>query len=336
MASMGLYRAVGRPLMFALRPETAHRIASLALRLPLPWGWIGGAIGDPALVTDLAGIRLRNAVGLAAGFDKDARMLEGLGRLGFGYLVAGSVSRAPREGYARPRIVRRPADGAIVNSMGLPNDGVDAVAARLLRLRKTVPLLVSLADEAPEDVAHDLATLDPFCDGFELNVSSPNSPWRHGRTDNARYLADALSAVVPAKRRPLFVKLPPAPAPEEAAEVLGLARVAIEAGAEGLTCSNTVPVEESRLARGRGGLSGRPLSEETPRLVERVRAAVGDRPAINASGGIFTGSDARRCLDAGATSVQIYTGLIYEGPRILREITSSLAVAASGTPRQDV
>src|SRR5919197_1961193 len=125
---MGLYRAL-RPLVFAAPPETAHRVAGALLELPLPWSAIGGAAEDPVLRTSLAGIELRNPVGLAAGFDKRCRVLHSLGRLGFGYTVGGTITSRPREGNPRPRIARSPRRRAMVNSMGLPNPG-PAVAAR--------------------------------------------------------------------------------------------------------------------------------------------------------------------------------------------------------------
>src|SRR5712692_7310197 len=141
---MGLYRAVGRPLFFALPPEAAHRVAGAVLRLPLPWKAIGGVEDDPVLHVTLAGIPLRNPVGLAAGFDKSCRFLRALGDLGFGYVVGGSLTRAPRVGNPKPRIVRRPAERAIVNAMGLPNRGAGYAVGRLRRLHKTSPVIVSL------------------------------------------------------------------------------------------------------------------------------------------------------------------------------------------------
>src|SRR5206468_10924456 len=122
---MGLYRAVGRPLFFALPPEAAHRVAGTVLRLPLPWKAIGGTEEWPILYMEMAGIPLRNPVGLAAGFDKNCRFLAALGGLGFGYAVGGSLTLSPRKGNPKPRIVRRPEERAIVNAMGLPNRGAE-------------------------------------------------------------------------------------------------------------------------------------------------------------------------------------------------------------------
>src|SRR5947199_9842087 len=138
---MGSYRTAARPLFFAIPPEAAHRLAGVILRLPLPWRRIGNAMLDPALETSLAGIRLRNPVGLAAGFDKSCRYLLALGELGFGYVVAGTVTRRPRRGNPKPRIVRRPPSASLVNSMGLPNRGAPYAADRLRTGRRTGPVL---------------------------------------------------------------------------------------------------------------------------------------------------------------------------------------------------
>src|SRR5436190_12494948 len=205
---MGSYRSVARPLLFAIPPEAAHRLAAALLRLPLPWRRIGGAAVDPALETDLAGIALGNPVGLAAGFDKSCRFLPALGELGFGYLVGGTVTARPRAGNRKPRIVRRPQSASMVNSMGLPNRGADAVAATLSASRWTVPVLISLADESSEDVLSNHALLEPLVDGVELNVSCPNVSWGRDR-DNEDHLRLLLRELRDRRIKPLFVKLPP-------------------------------------------------------------------------------------------------------------------------------
>ena len=329
---MGLYRSVGRPLFFSLPPEASHRVAMSLLRLPLPWTMIGGASRDASLAADLCGIRLRNRIGLAAGFDKGCSALGALGALGFGYVVGGSVTRRPRQGNAKPRIVRMPAERALVNSMGLPNPGVEEVARRLSQgSRRGAVVIVSLGDEDIPDVVHNRDVLQPLVAGLELNVSSPNSPWRHDRQDNPGYLRRVLSDLGPGMRVPLFVKLPPYGSAEGRDDVLELARIAAEGGASGLTCSNTRPVDEPRLAKGSGGLSGPELMQDTPRIVEEVAASTG--LPVNACGGIFSAEDVRRCMDAGASTVQVYTGLIYEGPRLPGYLTSGIVSATESGGR---
>src|SRR5438309_406423 len=244
---MGLYRRLARPLLFALPPEAAHRVAIDLLRLPLPWSRIGGVQHDPGLEVDLAGIRLRNPVGLAAGFDKSCRVVTALGEIGFGYVVGGTVTRRPRRGNARPRIIRRPASRSIVNSMGLPNRGAAYAAKRLLRARRTAPVFVSLADEEIADVVANHVLLEPLAEAVELNVSCPNVSWGRDR-DNEEHLRALLAELAPRKRKPLFVKLPPFRTPQERDAVLAVAGIAQEGGADGLTCSNTVPVQDRGLA----------------------------------------------------------------------------------------
>lgn len=325
---MGWYDAVGRRAFFAMDAETAHRVAHRLLGLPLPWRGIGGALVEPSLATSLAGVALRNPIGLAAGFDKTGAHVDALGGLGFGYVVTGTVTRAAREGNPRPRIVRDPARQALVNAMGLPNPGAREVARTLIRRPRTCPRFVSIADEAVEDALETLALLAPNADGIELNASCPNVAWGRDR-DNEAHVRELVGAMRARTPKPLFVKLPPFGEGTERDVVLALARIAQEAGADALTCGNTRPVEEPRLAVGSGGLSGRPLWDRTVVSVAEVREATGGAMTVNACGGIFTAEDVAGCLDAGATTVQIYTALIYRGPGVVGELTRGLTGRAT-------
>ena len=322
----GWYGSVARPAFFALPPEASHRVATSLLSLPLPWERIGGGVGDPSLQVDLCGVRLPNAIGLAAGFDKTCRHLDTLGRLGFGFVVGGTITRAPRRGNVKPRIVRSPHRRAIVNSMGLPNPGAEAAAANLARAPRTAPRFASIADEELAMAVETLELLAPHVDGFELNASSPNAPWRH----DPEHMGTLLTAFGERTDLPVLLKLPPFASDEDRGIVLDLARIAIDAGARGLVCSNTMAVGEPRLAAGRGGLSGGPLSQLTPRIVSDVADAIGRAVPIVACGGIFTAEDVRTCLHAGASAVQLYTGLIYRGPGIVGALTRGLT-ESSGT-----
>jgi dihydroorotate dehydrogenase len=324
---MGWYPAVGRPLFFALPPETAHRVAGVILGLPLPWRRIGHAIHDPRLGVELAGIPLRNPIGLAAGFDKTCRHLDALGDLGFGYVVGGTITRAPRSGNPGPRIVRYPSRGSMTNAMGLPNPGAERAAETLVsETRGSAPRFISVADEALDDALSAVRLLAPHADGIELNASCPNVSWGRDR-DNEAHLRDLVGGIRAVTGRPLFVKLPPFATGVERDVVLALASIAQEAGAAGFTCSNTRPVGDQRLSVGAGGLSGRALWDRTLEIVADVRAATGGAMAINASGGISTGEQVLACLQAGATTVQIYSALIYEGPGIVGTLTRELARA---------
>ena len=327
----GWYRSLARPLLFALPPEASHRLAHRVLGLPLPWERLGGTRPDPALEVVVAGLRLPNPVGLAAGFDKTGQHLDALGRIGFGYVVAGTFTRRPRRGNPKPRIVRYRARGALANAMGLPNPGAEAAAATLTRVRRTAPRLASIADQELPDVLETHALLEPHVDAVELNASCPNVSWGRDR-DNEAHLAGLLRELGTRRTKPLFVKLPPFRTEVEREVVLALARIAREGGAESLTCSNSLPVAEPRLAAGSGGLSGRELLEGTVENVGAVRAATEGELPINACGGVAAIADALACIEAGATTVQLYTGLVYGGPGLVGELAAGLSRAVRDRP----
>jgi dihydroorotate dehydrogenase len=318
------YRSIARPLFFALPPESAHRFAHVLLRLPLPWERLGGADRDPALRVRIAGIELANPVGLAAGFDKRGSRLDALGRLGFGYVVGGTFTRRHRAGNPRPRIARYPHRASMTNAMGLPNPGAEAAARSLGSTPRTSPRFASIADEDLVDVLETHALLEPHVDAVELNASCPNVSWGRDR-DNEQHLATLLRELALRRTTPLFVKLPPFRSAIEREVVLALARIAREGGADALTCSNTLPVRDGRLASGAGGLSGRALLEGTLAILEEMVRETGGELPVNASGGILTASDALACLEAGAATVQVYTGLVFEGPGIVGDLTSGIA-----------
>jgi dihydroorotate dehydrogenase len=246
-----------------------------------------------------------------------------LGLLGFGYVVGGTVTRSPRIGNPRPRIVRVPGRGSMVNAMGLPNPGAAFAAARLAEQRRTCARFVSLADEAEDDVVANHALLEPLVDGFELNASCPNVSWGRDR-DTESHLRALLRRLGKRRSKPLFVKLPPYRTAREREAVLALADLSQDAGADGLTCGNTRLVLHHGLSTGRGGLSGRALYVQTVRAVAEVHAATGGALPINACGGITTAAEVRACLEAGATTVQLYTALVYRGPRLIRDLTRGL------------
>src|SRR5438034_9887879 len=216
------YDAVGRRAFFAMDPDRSHRVALALLGLPLPWRRIGGAIDDPSLVSTLAGVRLRNPIGLAAGFDKGCTRLDALGALGFGFVVGGTVTRAPRRGNPAPRIARDPGRRAIVNAMGLPNPGAEAAARSLARRPRTAPRFVSIADEAVDDATRTLEILEPFVDGFEINASSPNAGWEHA----GDHVASLMRALRPRTTKPLLVEVPPFPDGSERARRVGIVEAA--------------------------------------------------------------------------------------------------------------
>ncbi|HEX6844726.1 MAG TPA: dihydroorotate dehydrogenase 2 [Actinomycetota bacterium] len=324
---MGWYETVGRRAFFALDPERSHRAAIALLALPLPWRSIGRAREDPRLATEVAGLGLSNPIGLAGGFDKGCARMRSLGALGFGYVVGGTITLRPRAGNARPRIARDPDRRALVNAMGLPNPGAEVAAARLARSARTTSRWVSLADEELHEAVVALDLVAPHADAIELNASSPNAGWAH----RAAHVGELTAAFVGRTELPVFVKLPPFTDDATREGVLAMAAAASDAGAAGLTCGNTIPIEDVRMSTGRGGLSGGPLTARTPAIVAAVHARTGGALPIHACGGIFTPEDARACLEAGASTVQVYTGLIYEGPAIVGLLTRGLARTGPAT-----
>ncbi len=320
---MGVYTSLLRPALFRLPAEAAHQVASTALRVPLPWPMVARTPADPRLETRFAGLALANPVGLAAGFDKNGFYLRGLAGLGFGFLVAGTVTAEPRVGNPHPRLARLPEQGALINAMGLPNRGAVEVSRRLARSRPPGPLLVSVSGETVDEVIRAADLLLPVADGVELNVSCPNVKWGRDR-DNEAFLAGSLRRLRAATGKPISVKLPPyQPGPSRDA-IMSLVAICREEGANAITASNTLPAHSKLMSVGRGGLSGRPLRDDTVRIVRDIFTATGGAIAISACGGIGGPEDALACIRAGATTVQLYTGLIYGGPAVVREIVEGL------------
>jgi dihydroorotate dehydrogenase len=214
----------------------------------------------------------------------------------------------------------------MANAMGLPNPGAAAAAATLARARRAGPRVASIADQDPMDVIETHALLEPHVDAIELNASCPNVSWGRDR-DNEAHLATLMRELGSRRSTPLFVKLPPFRTDVERDVVLALAAIAVDGAADGLTVSNTVPVRDRRLSVGEGGLSGRAVLDGTLANLGDIRRSTGGATPLSASGGVFTSEDALACIEAGATTVQVYTGLIFEGPGIVGAITRGLADA---------
>ena len=327
---MAIYTALFRPLLFRLPPERAQALADwfLARRLLMRALSPYFRCRDPRLRVSAGGLDFPSPVGMAAGYDKDCRFLDGLLSLGFGYVVGGTVTRDARPGNPRPRLMRLPDRQSLINALGFPGKGLDAAKARLERLQdrrgsRLQPVIVSVAGLTIDEFLDCHAALQPLCDAIELNISSPNSQGIRVFQE-PRSFSDLLSAVNGQRSKPLFVKIPPYRDDEGRERVLALVRIAVEQGVSGITAANTRPVEAPRLAMGQGGLSGRDLLEDTLRIVADVRSEVGSDVAVHACGGISTADDALRALKAGADTVQLLTGLIYRGPGVVSAINRGL------------
>lgn len=329
------YERLVRPLLFALPPERAQALAEFALRRPTIWRALSPVFqartGRPHI--KLAGLSLANPVGLAAGYDKNCEFLPSLAALGFGYVTGGTVTVLPQPGNPKPRVFRYPREESLVNALGFPSRGLELVAGHLDRGRArggAVPVVVSVSGVTVDDIVRCHRRLEPLADAIEVNVSSPNTAGLRVFQESAA-LAELLQEVNRDRSKPLFVKLPPYPHEEAARDlVIGLARACVDNDAGALTIANTRPYRDPRLAVGSGGLSGRLVLEDTLRMVADISAEFAGSVPINACGGISTGDDAMRALDAGAGTVQLLTGLIYRGPGVVRQINRELAALRHG------
>jgi dihydroorotate dehydrogenase len=293
---------------------------------------------QPDRAIDLMSLRFPNRVGLAAGFDKNGRYIDALGALGFGFIEVGTVTARAQPGQPRPRLIRIPAVDGLINRMGFPNDGAVAVAARLARRRFAGVCGVNIGKNAAtpiEDAIRDylecFATLAPHADYVAINVSSPNTQdlRRLQEVEQLQPIVLALAEarntlrVATGRRVPLLVKISPDVAE---ADLRRLAEFSRQAGIDGIIATNTTVSRAGIPARWQaepGGLSGAPLRSLALQTVRSLRAALGSDIAIIAAGGIQSGRDALDAIRAGADLVQIYTGLVYRGPGLVREITSS-------------
>ena len=327
------YRTFIKPLLFRMSPEIAQSVAHLALKNHQVWRAASPLlrVDNSRLEVDLAGIRLSNPVGLAAGYDKDCESLPALASMGFGYLTCGTVTEMPRAGNPSPRVIRYEKDDALVNSLGFPSKGVEHTAQQLQQAQPALngtPVVASVSGVAADEILRCHRRLESLVSAVEINISSPNTLGLRifQQPDTLRQL---LSSLNEQRSKPLFIKLPPyvetpTLGSEQKDMVLSLVEVCVEQGVEAVTVSNTWPVRDSRLAVGAGGLSGRPVFADMLQMVVDIKAEVGSRLAINACGGIFSGEGALAAIQAGATTVQILTGLVYRGPGIVRRINEQM------------
>ena len=319
------YRRLVRPLLFRLPPETAQQVAERVLAARSFWRLAASLHADGAAHASMAGIPLRNPVGLAAGFDKRCALLDPLGDLGFGYVVGGTVTFDARPGNPRPRLLRLPERESLINALGFPSEGLGPAARRLRALRRRpAVVLVSIAALDEAETERCLEVLEPLVEAIELNISSPNTEGlrRFQEPGPLRALLERLNA---RRTKPLFVKLPPYRDEPQRESVLSLVRVCAEVGVSGVTAINTVPTDEPRMAMGRGGISGAAILADMLRIIPELPREAGAGMTINACGGISSAAAAAAALDAGADTVQLYTALVYRGPGVVRQITGGLA-----------
>jgi dihydroorotate dehydrogenase len=347
-----LYERLIRPLLFRLDPETGHHLAlralSLLSRSPSAQERLRRTLlpADDRLHVNLFGHSLPHPIGLAAGFDKNARVVPALFGLGFSFVEIGAVSGGPERGNPRPRIFRLPEHHALINRMGLPNEGAEAIARRLARFSNTAGLLcgnivkrkdvAATSKEAIEEYARTFDLLFPYVHFFSVNISSPSSPDLRtlNAPDDLRRLLARLTdqnAVLAARDgvrpRALLLKISPDLSDTELDDVL---TIAVEARLDGVVATNTTTHRPAYLssaphAREVGGLSGPPLMERSTRVIRRIRRKAGPAFTIVGVGGVFTAEDAWEKLAAGANAVELYTALVYRGPGVVGEIARGLS-----------
>ena len=328
---MSLLERAGLALLHRLDPETAHGLSLRALSLgvvPLP-----GLVTSARLRTDLAGLALANPVGLAAGYDKNAVALGPLARAGFGFLEVGAATPKPQEGNPRPRLWRLPEDRAAINRFGFNNEGMEAIRARLAAQPRTVPLGLNLgANKDSPDRAADFARVLAFCgpevDFATVNVSSPNTEKLRelqGRAALSALLAGVMEARAGLARPiPVFLKIAPDLTQDELAEI---AEVAVASGIAGIVATNTTLSRDGLLSGARveaGGLSGAPLFERSTRVLAQLSALTRGRLPLIGVGGVGSAEHAYAKIKAGASAVQLYTAMVYEGISLPARIAQGL------------
>ena len=327
------YRGLLRPILFRLDAELAHRLtlATLAHVPAMP-----PAADPPELATEVCGITFANPLGLAAGMDKDARAIRAWNMLGFGFAELGTVTPRPQPGNPRPRMWRIPAERALINRLGFPSEGIASVAPRIISardqgLRLKLALNLGPNKETPAaQVAQDYATLireaAPLADFIVINVSSPNTPGLRDfqAPERIRTLIDAIRAATTVRLPPILLKIAPDLLPPL---IDDLCDAAMALGIDGIVATNTT------LQRGsvgvasalQGGLSGAPLGSLARAVIAQVHRRCAGRLAIIGVGGVASAADAYAHIRAGASLVELYTGLIYQGPAVVRTIKRGLA-----------
>ncbi len=338
-----------KPLLFKMEPEKAHAFTIKLLRFALSipgsqsiFRWLYSK-QDQRLERELFGLKFKNPVGLAAGFDKDGRYYKDMAHLGFGFIEIGTVTPQPQIGNEQPRLFRLPEDGALINRMGFNNEGVVAMAERLKSGKPEGVIIggnigknkVTPNEQATADYIMCFNALFPYVDYFVVNVSSPNTPGLR-ELQEKKPLTKLLGTlqvinINTLRPKPILLKIAPDLTDEQLDDIVAIVK---ETNIAGLIASNTT-IDRSGLqtdattvdAIGNGGLSGRPLRKRSTEVIRYLAKQTNGNVPIIAVGGISSAADAVEKLQAGASLVQVYTGLIYEGPGLVKRICRGVAEA---------
>lgn len=341
-----MYKALIRPVLFSFSPEKIHHFTFWMVRIMHKVPGLRWALrklfnrNTPQLEREVMGLRFKNPVGLAAGFDKDGKAYDELASFGFSFIEVGTVTPKSQPGNPQPRLFRLPADKALINRMGFNNEGVDALAERL-KNRRSPGLIIggnigknkqTPNEQALKDYQICFRALFPFVDYFVVNVSSPNTP-------NLRDLQDKepLTTLLQtlqtendeqAQPKPILLKIAPDLTEGQLDDIIEIIR---NTGIAGVIATNTTISRENlntsyeRLKSiGAGGLSGAPVKQRSTQVIAKLRQGLGAEKCIIGVGGIYTAKDASEKLVAGADLIQVYTGFIYEGPGMVKRILKGL------------
>lgn len=338
-----MYKLLIRPILFSFDPEKVHYFTFRWIERLHKLGLAGllnrmGQVQDKRLEREVFGLKFKNPVGLAAGFDKDAKLFNELGDLGFGFIEIGTVTPKAQIGNPKKRLFRLKEDKGLINRMGFNNGGV-AQAAERLKTNKKVLIGGNIGkntDTKPEDYTADYLecfhALHEHVDYFVLNVSCPNVS-SHAKLNDKEYLVELITAVQNANstydiQRPIVLKIAPDLNDQQLDEIVALVQ---ETKLDGVIASNTsisrsdLKVSDSRLKEiGNGGLSGKPITDTSTRVIKYLSEKSNASFPIIGVGGIHSAQDALDKLDAGASLIQLYTGFVYEGPGLIKKINKAL------------
>lgn len=323
--------------MFSLEPEKAHELGMFFLRSGLAGNFSEKVNGFRSLETELFGLKFKNPIGIAAGFDKNGVVVEQLANLGFGFVEVGTVTLRPQPGNPKPRLFRLPQDRALINRLGFNNEGAESLVKRLSGKQFDCVLGVNIGknrDVSIEDAIPNylecLETVHGIADYITVNISSPNTPDLR-KLQHSEYLSELLSAVqeknIGIGKKPLLVKIAPDLSENEIKEITS---ACIKQGIDGIIATNTTVDRDGLVTKdvatiGDGGVSGQPLRGRSTDVIRTVSKRSEGKMPIVGVGGVFTSDDAFEKIRAGASLVQVYTGFIYQGPSVAVDICSGLA-----------
>lgn len=338
-----MYKFLIRPFLFLFDPEAVHHFVFRFLKTLFKFPGIKNFttsiynVSDNHLSKKIMGLHFKNPVGLAAGFDKDAKLYDELSAFGFGFIEIGTVTPKPQSGNEKPRMFRLPKDKALINRMGFNNDGADAAAKRLRKRNSKVIIGGNIGknkntanENAIADYEYCFNELHDAVDYFVVNVSSPNTPGLRALQEKEPLTAllQHLQNLNAQKKfpKPILLKIAPDLTNEQLDEIVDIIK---EINLTGIIATNTTISREDlqsgeTLQKETGGLSGLPLKSRSTEVIRHLRQRTGNELIIIGSGGIFTAEDAQEKFNAGANLVQVYTGFIYEGPSIVKKICTGL------------